>query len=244
MTFVSLAKRFAIGAAFIFSLVTASFAGDRALLNPIGYSEDGRYFAFEEYGVQDGSGFAYSTIYLIDLSEDKWIEGTPYRVRSEEEMTPLHVVRAEAASKAFADLEAYGIVTPPEIIALQGDGEPDIDQVSIQFNLPDFMGPAPRDEMYEIALEIFKAPSTEPCVDYMGEPPMGFAVNFMDLEGNIDRIYEDGHIPKSRGCPMTYRPTAVIVPFQSSGLDHAVLLVSVWSHGFEGPDRRFIAVPF
>lgn len=243
MTYLSVLTRVALSVAFVFSLLTSAFAGDRALLNAIGYSEDGRYFAFEEFGVQDGSGFAYSTIYLIDLAEDKWVEGSPYRVRSEEEMTPLHVVRAEAASQAFADLEAYGIVTPADMIAFQAEGEPEIDQTSIQFNLPGFMGPAPRDDMYEIALDIYKAPLTEPCVDYMGQEPMGFAVNLTDLEGNSGRVYEDGHIPKSRGCPITYRPTAVFVPFQSYNFDHAVLLVSVWAHGFEGPDRRFIVVP-
>lgn len=243
MTLTSLISRFALVLALVFSFNSAALAGDRALLNAIGYSEDGRYFAFEEFGVQDGSGFAYSNIYLIDLAEDKWVEGSPYRVRSEEEMTPLHVIRAQAASEAFADLEAYGIVTPADMIAFQAEGEPEIDQTSIEFNVPGFMGPAPRDDMYEIALEIFKAPSTEPCVDYMGQEPMGFAVNLTDLQGNTDRVYEDGHIPKSRGCPITYRPTAVFMPFQSYNLDHAVLLVSVWAHGFEGPDRRFIVVP-
>ncbi|MCF4097024.1 DUF2259 domain-containing protein [Maritalea mediterranea] len=242
MAFSSL-SRLALVATLFFTLISSALAGDRALLNVIGYSEDGRYFAFEEFGVQDGSGFAYSNIYLIDLAEDKWVEGSPYRIQSDEEMTPLHVIRAEAASEAFADLEAYGIVTPADMIAFQADGEPDIDRTSIAFNLPGLMGPAPRAEMYEIALEIFKAPSTEPCVDYMGEPPMGFAVKLRDQDGNVDQVYQDSHIPKSRGCPMTYRPTAVLVPFQSYSLDHAVLLVSVWSHGFEGPDRRFIVVP-
>ena len=92
-----------------------------------------------------------------------------------------------------------------------------------------------------MALEADYTNSTR--VDYMGQEPMGFAVNLTDLQGNTDRVYEDGHIPKSRGCPITYRPTAVFMPFQSYNLDHAVLLVSVWAHGFEGPDRRFIVVP-
>ncbi len=35
-----------------------TLAGDRALIDVIGYSDDLRYLAFEEFGVQDGSGFA------------------------------------------------------------------------------------------------------------------------------------------------------------------------------------------
>ncbi|MGE6786024.1 DUF2259 domain-containing protein, partial [Ensifer adhaerens] len=34
-----------------------ALAGDYAALQPIGFSADGNVFAFEEYGVQDGSGF-------------------------------------------------------------------------------------------------------------------------------------------------------------------------------------------
>ena len=39
-------------------LVTPALAGDRALIDVIGYSQDTDYFAFEEFGIQDGSGFA------------------------------------------------------------------------------------------------------------------------------------------------------------------------------------------
>jgi fructose-bisphosphate aldolase class II len=42
--------------------------GDRALIDLIGYSHDLRYLAFEEYGVSDGIGVAYSNIYIVDLS--------------------------------------------------------------------------------------------------------------------------------------------------------------------------------
>ena len=50
----------------LFSAAPA-LAGDAAQFDPIGFSEDGRYFAYEEYGIQDGSGFPYATIYLVDL---------------------------------------------------------------------------------------------------------------------------------------------------------------------------------
>ena len=45
-----------------------AIAGDTAELNILGFSGDSSIFAFEEYGVQDGSGFPYSTIYVIDTS--------------------------------------------------------------------------------------------------------------------------------------------------------------------------------
>ncbi len=44
----------------LLALASPSLAGDRAGIDFIGYSADGGFFAFEEFGIQDGSGFAYS----------------------------------------------------------------------------------------------------------------------------------------------------------------------------------------
>ncbi len=51
----------------------------------IGYSEDGNYFAFEQFGIQDGSGFAFSDVFVIDLVNDKWTAGSPFEVEAEDE---------------------------------------------------------------------------------------------------------------------------------------------------------------
>eukprot|EP01036_Dinobryon_divergens_P042760 gene42760-56842_t len=55
--------------------VVPALAGDRALIDFIGYSEDGQYFAFEEYGIGDGSGAPYSHIFIVDLAADAWGDG-------------------------------------------------------------------------------------------------------------------------------------------------------------------------
>ena len=70
-------------------LATPAFAGDRALVDIIGYSQDADYFAFEEFGIQDGSGFAYSNVYVVNLETDSWALGTPIRVRADDEITSL-----------------------------------------------------------------------------------------------------------------------------------------------------------
>ena len=61
-----------VGLCALMLLATPAFAGDRALVDIIGYSENANYFAFEEFGIQDGSGFAYSNIYVVDLETDSW----------------------------------------------------------------------------------------------------------------------------------------------------------------------------
>ena len=45
-----------------------ALAGDFANLNVLGFSSDGNIFAFEQYGVQDGSGFPYADRFYIDTN--------------------------------------------------------------------------------------------------------------------------------------------------------------------------------
>ena len=67
------------------AVATPALAGDRALIDFIGFSADARYLAFEEFGVQDGSGFPYSNIYILDLPADKWAGGSPFLVSFKDE---------------------------------------------------------------------------------------------------------------------------------------------------------------
>ena len=78
-----MARLAASAAAALMLLVLPAMAANRALINMIGYSEDGDYFAFEQFGIQDGSGFAYSEVFVVDLANDKWTAGTPFEVQAE-----------------------------------------------------------------------------------------------------------------------------------------------------------------
>ncbi|MGQ3280698.1 MAG: DUF2259 domain-containing protein, partial [Shinella sp.] len=52
--------------AFLASLLATAgaSAGDFSTFQTLGFSPDGKVYAFEEFGVQDGSGFPYSTVYF------------------------------------------------------------------------------------------------------------------------------------------------------------------------------------
>ena len=56
-----------------------AIAGDRAMIDFIGYSQDQRYLAVEEYGVSDGVGLAYSSIFVVDLTTGEFAAGSPFR---------------------------------------------------------------------------------------------------------------------------------------------------------------------
>lgn len=218
-------------------MVTPVTAGDRALLDFIGYSEDGRYFAFEEFGVQDGSGFPFSTVYVIDLPADKWVAGSPYRVVLESEVATAAAARDAARELAAPKLDALDVSVPAELVALNGDGETAGEAHSLHFGDPGYGLDDPRD-VRTLVLETFPANSPEPCATYSGERALGYALLLDGIE-----LHRDITLPQSRGCPLDYRIYGVVMPADWSGLTAGVAVIAVYPFGFEGPDRRFVVVP-
>ena len=222
-------------------LIAPALAGDRAQIDLIGYSGDGSYFAFEEFGIQDGSGFAYSSIYVIDLVDDSWAVGTPIRITAEEESVPLTEIRAEARDKAAGYIATLGIEVPAELVAMIGDGVPGDDARTLTFGPPGLGSNAPAGG-HTLQLDRFGTTSATPCLEWFGSAPQGYALSIEDAAGTR-LVHRDDSLPRSRGCPVNYRIYGVVMPFAPEPLSHAVALISVYTFGFEGPDRRFIAVP-
>lgn len=93
-----------------------ALAANGAALNLIGYSPDGRFFAFEQYGHEDGSGFPYRDVFLIDLQKDEWVKGTPVEIWLEDDGASLAAARDKARSAAAA-LAAAGVTAPAQLLA-------------------------------------------------------------------------------------------------------------------------------
>ncbi|MEO6395038.1 MAG: DUF2259 domain-containing protein [Devosia sp.] len=237
-----LASRFVAFLLLLAALALPAAAGDRALVDFIGYSEDGTKFAFEEYGVHDGSGFAYSSIYVVDLVADKWMYGSPFHALAGDADADrkLADVRGEVMAKAIGKLKEAGIGRGVEVLALLGDGVPDNDGKALKFASPLCCSPGQVQEpVYSLNLETFPV---EPTEDYCADMnPVGYALDFSDGESSVELHRDGATLPKSRGCTLDYRLYAVLRPFEDGS--HRVAIVSSYPFGFEGPDRRFLAVP-
>lgn len=230
----------ALLAASLLSLSAApALAGDAALADFIGFSEDGQTFAFEEYGIQDGSGFAYSTIYVVDLVGDKWVAGSPFHTQAPEADgdRPLATVRADAMALAKAKLDTLAIITPAETLWLDGTSAGDGKAIAFSY------GPLPSDEdALSLTLTTAPAESSLDCAGLTGSEPLGFRLRFASGQAEAVVKHDDnGRVPASRGCTTDYRLYAVVRPFQ--GVHPAVAIIASYRFGFEGPDRRFLAVP-
>ena len=233
--------RLVASAAILLATALPTMAGDRSLIDYVGFSEDFRYFAFEEFGIQDGSGFAYSTVYVVDLDTDSWVIGTPVKLQADSEETLLRDLRHEIGHKVEGHIAEFGINVPVEVAAMIGDGVPDTDAKTLVFGAPGYMPGAVSGD-YTLSLSTFGTTATSPCADWFEVKPLGFELTISDTN-SARLVHRDDNLPRSRGCPTDYRLYAVVMPFGGATLSHAVAIVSVYPGGFEGPDRRFLAVP-
>ena len=224
------------------TLVSPAAAGSAAAFNPLGFSEDGRYFAFEEFGVQDGSGFPFASVYIIDVVDDRWA-GAPVRVSIEDEAATVVDARTQALAQAGPALESRRLVAPATTVALNGDGEPAGDGSTLSFGRPGYGLAGPQD-VATLTITTTLPAYGGPCVtEYGFDPPVGYRL-VLDAPSGETVLHDDQTVPASRGCTVAYRIYGIFAPLDWGWTGAApVAVLSVFTHGFEGPDRRFIALP-
>lgn len=218
-------------------------AGDTAELGILGFSADGSVFAFEEYGIQDGSGFAYANRYYVETATDSFVSGTPIRVLSEGQDASIEDARAEARQLGAE------IVDEDELAANRGFTaaanavtEISADPFAVEVN-PRAVFP-PIDASLAIRLEEIAFPVPENCA-FAAERHVGFRLLKVSHEADVatELLHEDESVPQSRSCPLGYRIGAVQTFFPESAEPVFVVMIAVRRVGFEGPDHRWIAVP-
>ena len=227
---------------------TRAEAADGAALNVIGYSADSRTFAFEQYGVQDGSGFPYWDIFVIDLKANKWVKGTPVRALLQEDGAKL----SAACDKARADAAQVlkNVTEPAELLAANPSTEVVAARERLLFDrwyIPFGSRPdtdSPVKIRHELVAEKIPLPAPKECPAEDGGL-FGLRLTLKDLQTGTSRvIHEDKSIPGSRRCPLAYDVSAVVAQAGMPVTDRLVAIIGVSSRGFEGADHRFIAVPF
>lgn len=220
-----------------------ALAGDIATFQSIGFSQDGSIYAFEEFGIQDGSGFPYSNIFLIDTVNDTYLAGTPIRVRLDVENAGLSQARAEAMKKARPLIDKHDLFdNPGDIVAFNPVTE--LDSASDRLRYRAYPADPAFGNPYALKLESFKVAPTGHCID-MVDQLVAFRLKMTEKDGTPanDPLHEDKDVPTSRGCTTGYRLGGVVTYAPIAGSSVHMALVQVFSAGFEGNDGRWIAVP-
>lgn len=231
-------------------------ASEDAHLRVIGFSEDGRYFALEEYGTMAGSGSPFSSLYIVDLPANRWVAGTPVRrllrEGSFEEGTAyaaLAALRAEVDAEAAPLLTQRSVRIPASVVFARGLGDhaaqPPLNAIRIPF--VDWPLGERAFVQFDLLLEEIPARNQMP---YCVQPPKGYRLTLRQPGADPVVLHADTSVPRSRGCAQAYRLSQFLVP---DAADCAaaicpdgplgVALISVFAEGFEGLGRRFIAVP-
>lgn len=216
-------------------------AGDAATAQILGFSADGKVFAFEEYGVQDGSGFPYANRYYIDTQTDSFLPGSPIRVRIDDEGADVAAARGQARDKGEAlvpqsMLDANTGFTAGWTPITELSADPFRIVVSPRPVFP------PIDPPVEFRLAEIRFAPPSGC-ENLGDT-MGFRLVRIDPTpgGSTTLVHEDKSIPASRRCPIGYRFGGVQTLHPAGGDPVFAGLIAVRSVGFEGPDHRWIAV--
>lgn len=233
-------------------------AEDTSFVELLGFSDDGKYMAFHESFVADGSGGYASAIRILDTVTDKYVKRQMEDI-AEPELEPAgsvptfsDFIKAEKA-KAVDMLNEYGIksvngktmpiVNGPRISSFQYQGR------YLNFilnkkpiNMKDFLYKKARHntenaKRLDICLGLDDESHTKD-----GEL-FGYTLTAFDWITNMNFssqvIYDDKHVPISRGCPSSYSINSAF-----TYKDTVVVLVTFNAYGFEGRDTAPITAPF
>lgn len=217
-------------------------AGDFATLNFIGFSKDGKYLAFEEYGVQDGSGFPYSHIYFVDVVKNSYA-APAVTVRIDTETATERLARSRAKLGAGAALRRLKIIerNPGTLVVarlltdVNAYGDAKHDEQTINF--AEIVGSMYRRGDYDLVLRSSEIKGVKDC-DYNDDPVQKFELVLKDKDADTTKVLQnDAGLPASRACPLSYRVQYVYL-YQ----DHIAVFLNTYHMGFEGPDMRYMVV--
>ena len=72
-------KKILVCAFSVFFAVCSSFAGDAASFDDIGFSEDGKYYLFGQYGKTDKTYEPWAEIYTVDVAANDFVKGEVFK---------------------------------------------------------------------------------------------------------------------------------------------------------------------
>jgi predicted secreted protein len=228
-------------------------AGDAAARRVVGFSPDGRYFAFEQYTMVYEDDAAFSEYIVIDTVANRYVEGTPVRslIRGDDGLDEKKA-RSDAAARAKPLLEKLRIAEAGVRIA--GKPSIDIDDIGIYQLRPD---PPAKSLAVSLpgnrpaTLSIDTRPMAEVMCDGYGgratpAKAMGYGLTLTMTSPGIapTTLLRDEALPASRRCAADYGIAEAYLYSAPGGAITLAVLVEVIDNAdyHAGPNRRFMAV--
>jgi len=221
---------------------TLAAAGDQAQFHPLGFSESGQYYAFAQTGTQDGSGFPYAEVGVVDVAKNDLVASKTVLIESESGASPE---RALKQALGEVKLKRFGIVKGQETgenLLWREPGDADAGAPNRFTFMSMGHGPAVEQEPeYEIVVETTKTapPADDPfCAELGGAQRLKLSLAGRERsDGAVRVLQDDQRLPRSRACPLGYQVRGIV----EYGQGLAVVLAYT-RPGFEGPDTRYMVV--
>jgi predicted secreted protein len=239
--------------AILLTLSHSAQAGDAAARRFIGFSPDGKVFAFEQYTTLYEDEAAFSEYIIIDTEKDRLVPGAPVRVliRGEDGLDETRA-RADAEKKAKPLLEKYKVGEPGSYVG--GQPSMDLDDIGIYQVDPKPLAksldvPLPGGRKARLAVTGVPL-GTAMCEGFGGRSTAGRAkVAGLKLTMTVDGgapvvLQQDKTLPKARRCAADYGIAEAYLHTAPDGtVTLAALIEYADNHDYHaGPNRRFMGV--
>jgi predicted secreted protein len=219
----------AIAGLLLIAGMQAAVAAD-ADVKVLGFSPDGRYFAFEQRGT-DASG-SYTTTVPMDVAENRLVKGSTMTYANDD-ASKLKKIRT-ATARLLRKLK----ISPKGNLSVE---VPDI-QVG-QFEEGSYKLLAVPSKWFgpESWLSIRQFKMVDRCRDTQTNP-IGFSLALERKAAPPVQLAHDLTIPDSRGCPTGYRVVEAHARQLKDGPVALAVIVQTLGPGLEGGNRSFIAL--
>jgi predicted secreted protein len=231
-------------------------------LKVLGFSPDGRYFAFVQYGGYGDHSSYIAETFVIDTQRDRFVEGVPIRVivdmreENENEAEELQDLLKNAAKRSAVVMSRYNISRPGTRLVkvaeaksdevLSGSDRPTAgaDAVTAKHQkIGDLrLKLAAKELPWSKASKLGPHKEAGSCakeVDWANG--VGFRLT-LEQGGRETVLNDDKTIPASRHCVLGYGIAEVHAFDRPDGKVTLAVLLGMDQRGFEGNDRVFLAV--
>ena len=258
--------RIAVALAIALAFPSGARAADAAALKVLGFSPDGRYFGFMQYGPQWEAERFHAEVFVIDVNRDRFVAGVPLRIiakmkddATDDNIAPhLKAFLASVQKRATNQFGQHKISKPGALLARFAEAKADehssgsetpakgagTDTISakhpvlgeLKLNLETKTIDWPK------ASRLGAHKEATSCAEEM-DPEKGAAFRLtLERAGRSIVLHDDKTIPLSRNCTIGYGIVEVHALDRPDGKVALAVMLGMHSRGFEGSDRLFLAV--
>ncbi|EJZ21736.1 DUF2259 domain-containing protein [Rhizobium sp. Pop5] len=217
-----------------------SLAGDIASVQPIGFSADGKVFAFQEFGIKEDGNLPYSDTYFINTDSGEYLEGTPFRTELTDKDANLSKARRQNLTAARSQMDKYDLLTNPGLIAAFNPPT-ELGSPSKTLRYTTLATDGPPKSPYTLSLAEMPVPTSKDC-EGGDRRVLGFSLQMIEKQGvpNRQAARQATAVPAERTCSVEYRIGGAMVYQPEGGNQVHIALVLAFDAARNG---RWIAVP-